>query len=143
MNPETSHPNSIPVLLRELRDETTTLLRQEVGLAKAEMSEKFSRLGTHASQIAVGGFIAYAGVILLLIGIGQLVSAIFVRAGLDAQVAVWLGPTLVGLLVAIIGWAMYARAKHAFAHDNFKPTKTIESLRENKQWAQDKLNHSP
>ena len=142
MNPETSHPNSIPVLLRELRDETTTLLRQEVGLAKAEMKENISRMGTHASQIAIGGFVAYAGIIVLLIGIGHLLSAILIRAGLDAQVAAWMGPSIVGLIVAIIGWAMYSKAKHAIAHDDLTPKKTIESLRENKQWAQSKIHQS-
>ena len=67
MNPETSHPNSIPNLVRELRDETTPLLRQEVALAKSEMKENVSRMGGHAAQIAIGGFVAYAGIIVLLI----------------------------------------------------------------------------
>ena len=57
MNPESPHPNSIPGLLRELRDETTTLLRQEVKLAKTELKENVSRMGSHAAHIAIGGFV--------------------------------------------------------------------------------------
>jgi hypothetical protein len=143
MNPETSHPNSIPTLLRELRDETTTLLRQEVTLAKTEMKENVSRIGGHAVQIALGGFVAYAGIIVLLIGIGHLLGALLIRAGLDEQVAQWLAPSIVGLIVAIIGWVMLSKAKHALTHDDLAPRQTIESLRENKQWAQSKLHHSP
>ena len=141
MNSET-HPNSIPVLLRELRDDTTTLLRQEVTLAKAEMNENLSRMGSHATQIAIGGFVAYAGIIVLLIGIGHLLGALLVRAGLDEQVATWLAPSLVGLVVALIGWMMFAKAKRAIVHDDLTPKQTIASLRESKQWAQSKLHHS-
>lgn len=143
MNQDTTQSNSIPGLLRELRDETTTLLRQEVKLAKAEMKEHVSRATHHAVHIAIGAFVAYAGIIVLLIGIGQLIGALLVRAGVDPNVAVWASPTVVGLAVALIGWIMLAKAKHAIAHDDLAPRQTIETLRENKEWAQRKLHHSP
>lgn len=140
MNTDTPSSNSsIPALLRELRDETTTLLRQEVALAKSEMKTNVSRMGGHAVQIAIGGFVAYAGVIVLLIGIGHLLGALLVRAGLDEQVAQWLAPSLVGLAVAIIGWMMLSKAKTALAHDDLTPKQTIDSMRDNKDWAQNKL----
>lgn len=142
MNPETSHPNSIPVLLRDLREETTTLLRQEVALAKTELKENISHMTSHAVHIAVGGFVAYAGIIVLLIGIGHLLGAVLMKAGMDPQVAQWLAPAIVGLVVAIIGWIMLSKARHAIAQDDLAPRQTIDSLRDNKQWAQSKLHHS-
>lgn len=142
MNPEPAHPNSIPGLLRELRDETTTLLRQEVTLAKTEMKENVSRIGGHVAHIAVGGFVAYAGIIVLLIGIGHLLGALLIRAGLDPELAQWLAPTVIGLIVAVIGWVMLAKAKQAIAHDDLAPRQTIDSLRDNKQWANQKLHSS-
>ncbi len=141
MNPESSPSTSIPVLLRELRDETTTLLRQEVALAKAELKENTSRAASHAAHVAVGGFVAYAGIIVLLIGIGHLLGALFIRLGMSEGLAEWLAPTLVGLIVAIVGWMMLAKAQAAFAHDDLTPRQTIDSLRANKQWAQSKLHH--
>jgi hypothetical protein len=141
MNPE-PNPNSIPNLLRDLRDETTTLLRQEVALAKSEMKENVSRATSHALHIAIGGFVAYAGIIVLLIGIGHLLGALLIRAGLDEEVAQWLAPAIVGLLVAIVGWIMISKAKNAMAHEDIAPRQTIESIRENKQWAQRKLHPS-
>jgi hypothetical protein len=142
-NSESSHqPNSIAGLLRELRDETTTLMRQEVALAKTEIKENVSRMGGHAAHIAVGGFVAYAGVIVLLIGIGHLLGAVLVKAGMSDQLAQWLAPTLVGLVVAIIGYAMLAKAKSAMAHEDILPRQTIDSLRDNKDWAQRKLHSS-
>ena len=138
-----AQPNSIPHLLRDLRDETTTLLRQEVALAKAELKDNTSRVAGHAMHIAVGAFVAYAGIIVLLIGIGHLLGALLVRAGLDREVATWLAPTVVGLAVAVIGWAMLSKARAAIAHDDILPRRTIDSLRTNKEWAQNKLQPSP
>lgn len=138
-----SHPNSVPSLLRELRDETTTLFRQEVALAKTELRENVSKLTGHVVQIAVGGFVAYAGIIVMLIGIGHLLGALFVRLGMGENLATWLAPTLVGLAVGLIGWGMLSRAKNALTHDDVMPRRTVESMRENKAWAQNKLQHSP
>jgi hypothetical protein len=100
-------------------------------------------MASHAAQIAIGGFVAYAGVIVLLIGIGHLLGALLVRMGVDPGVVTWLAPSVVGLVVALIGGGMLARAKHAMAHDDLAPRQTIDSLRANKQWAQNKLQHSP
>ena len=142
MNSDSSHP-TLPSLLRDLRDETTTLLRQEVALAKAELKENATRLGSHAVQIAIGGFIGYAGLIVLLIGLGLLISSLLVRAGVDRDLAQWLAPAIVGAVVALIGWAMIARAKRAMSSDELAPRQTIATLRENKDWAQSKLQHTP
>ena len=135
-------PTSIPVLLRELREETTTLMRQEVALAKAEFKENASRFTSHAMHVAIGGFVAYAGVIVLLIGLGHLLGALLIRFGLSADLAQWLAPSIIGLVVAIIGWSMLAKAKSAMAHDDIAPRRTLESLRTNKEWAQSKLHHT-
>lgn len=142
MNADHSQTNSIPTLLRDLRDETTTLLRQEVALAKSELKENASRLGRHAVQIALGGLVAYAGLIVLLIGLGHLIGVAMMRAGIDADVAQWVAPAVVGLIVAIIGVFMLMRAKHAIGDDSLAPRQTIDSLKTNKQWAQRKLSHS-
>jgi xanthine/uracil permease len=141
MNSDSSH--TLPTLLRDLRDETTTLLRQEVALAKAELKENAARMGNHTLQIAIGGFVGYAGVIVLLIGLGLLISSLLVRAGMDRDVAQWLAPAVLGAIVGLIGWGMVTHAKNAMAHDDLAPKQTLSTLRENKEWAQSKLQHSP
>jgi hypothetical protein len=142
MNHDSPPPSSsIGTLLRDLRDETTTLLRQEVELAKTEMSEKVSHLTSNVLQLAIGGFVAYAGAILLLFGLADLVSTILIRTGVDADMAVWLGRALMGALVVLIGWVMLAKAKKAISAESLVPEKTLSSLKENKDWAQQKLHH--
>lgn len=134
--------NSIPALLRDLRNETTTLLRQEMALAKTELKENASHFGHHAIQIAAGGFIAYAGLIVLLFGLGALLEVALTRAGVNSETAHWIGYALIGLAVAAVGWVLLAKARHALAADDLTPRRTVESLRENKEWAQSKLHHS-
>lgn len=142
MTSQTQNSPSLAGLLQDLRDETTTLLRQEVALAKAELSEKTSKVTSNAVQLAIGGFVAYAGLIVLLFGFGDLVASLFVNMGMDADLAAWLAPSLVGLIVALIGYLMLAKAKKALTADKLVPEQTLESLRQNKAWAQTKLRHS-
>ncbi len=142
MSSDAFPPNSILGLLQNLRDETTTLFRQEVALAKAELKSNATKIGQHAAAIAVGGLVAFAGVIVALIGLGQFVAVGLIGAGVDPQIAVWLAPMAVGLAVALIGWMMLAKAKGALAHESLAPRKTIETLKADKQWAQEKLHPS-
>lgn len=143
MNSDSTPPPTLPNLLRDLRNETSTLLRQEVALAKAELKENASKMTSHAVQIAIGGFVSYAGVIVLLIGVGLLFSSLLVRAGMSPDLAQWLAPAVIGLLVALIGVGMTARAKKAMSHDDVAPKQTMQTMRENKDWAQSKLQHTP
>jgi hypothetical protein len=144
MNQDThvNSPTSIAGLLHNLRDLTTTLLRQEVQLAKAEVGEKVSSLGRDVAQIAIGGVIAFAGALLLLFGISDLVGSLLLRAGLDADVAQWVARLAVGLIVALVGGLLLLKAKKAMSRESLVPEKTVETLKQDKQWAQNKLEHS-
>ena len=52
---------SLGELFSELAQETSTLVRQEVQLAKTEMGQKASRVGKDVGFLAAGGAVAYAG----------------------------------------------------------------------------------
>jgi H+/gluconate symporter-like permease len=138
----TTQTTSIPGLLRELRDEASTLLTQQVTLAKVELKENVSQLGAHVAKIAVGGVVTFVGAIVLLIGLGQLLGVLLESAGISGDTAQWLGPVIVGLLVAVIGWVMLAKAKKALASESIAPRQTVETLKADQQWAQNKLQHS-
>ena len=138
----TAQSNSIPGLLRELRDDAGTLLKQQVTLAKVELKENVSRLGGHVAKIAVGGVVTLIGATVLFIGLGQLLGVLLEAAGLSDDTAQWLGPVIVGLVVAVIGWALLSKARKALAHESITPRQTIESLKADQQWAQNKLQQS-
>ena len=142
MNSEAHSPNSIPALLRELRNESATLLQQQVALAKAEISEKVIEQATNAVQVGIGAFVAYAGAIILLLGLADLVGMFLIRGGMEADMAAWLSRAAVGIIIALVGWILVVRAKKAISAEGITPEKTVQTLQENKDWAQDKLQHS-
>ena len=119
---------SLGELFSELAQETSTLVRQEVNLAKTEMSQKASRAGKHAGELAAGGALAYAGLLAIL-------AALIVL--LDNVMPLWLSALLVGLVVAVVGYLLIRRALDALKREDFAPRETIETLKEDQRWAKD------
>ena len=64
--------SSIVDLLKNLRDDTTNLVRDEISLAKTEISEKISSASRTVGYLAAGTLVAYAGLVLFLQGVGFL-----------------------------------------------------------------------
>src|SRR5690242_3924041 len=90
-------------LVRQLANDTKTLLRQEIELAKAELSEKAAFLTRNSIAIAVGGFVAYAGLIVFLMGLGWLIGWALQKAGLEAMLAGFIGLAIVGVIIMAVG----------------------------------------
>jgi hypothetical protein len=119
---------SLGELFSELAQETSTLVRQEVNLAKTEMSDKASRAGRHVGVLAAGGAVAYAGLLAIL-------AAVIVL--LDNVMPLWLSALLVGIVAAVVGYILVRRALDALKREDFAPRKTIETLKEDQQWAKE------
>jgi putative Mn2+ efflux pump MntP len=129
---------SLGQILRELRDESSELLRKEVSLAKVEMSEKASRVGVNLGSVAVGGAVAFAGALALLAAVVFGLTSLFEKF-MSPGVAVWLAPLLVGVALAFIGYGMIQKAVSALKHESFTPTQTTESLKENTEWLKTRM----
>lgn len=129
---------SVADLLKDLRDEGTNLVRQEVALAKTEMSEKASLLGRNAAYLMVGAFIALLGLIFVVQAITAGLGVILVAMGLDEEQALWLAPLIVGLIIAAIGAALISKSIKTIKNEPLAPTKTVDSLKEDRQWIQSK-----
>ena len=119
---------SLGELFSELAQETSTLVRQEVNLAKTEMSQKASRAGRHVGVMAAGGAVAYAGLLAIL-------AALIVL--LNNVMPLWLSALLVGIVVAVVGYLLVRKALDALKREDFAPRETIETLKEDQRWAKD------
>ena len=97
---------SITDLVKELRDETINMVRQQIELAKTETSEKVSSLGSNAASISAGGAVLYAGFLFLLAGITFLGYVVLTTLGLSPAISLWLMPLITGIIVSLIGWSM-------------------------------------
>ena len=130
---------SLVDLLKELRDESTALVRQEVALAKTELSEKASRVGRNTGYLAVGGGIAFAGVLFLLVGLTLLLAVGLAAIGLASATALWLSFVIVGGVILLIGFGLVSKAIATLKMESLVPERTVDSLKENEQWARNKI----
>jgi Putative Actinobacterial Holin-X, holin superfamily III len=114
-------------LLKQLADETATLVRQELDLAKAEMREKAGKAGPGFGMWGAAGVTA-------LLAAGALTA--FLILALDGVMPNWLAALLVGLVYTAIAGVLYVNGKHRVEEAGSPvPQKTIESVKEDVQWA--------
>jgi hypothetical protein len=138
VNERNKDDRSIGQLLKELTHESSTLLKQEVDLAKTEMSEKASRVGANLGEVAVGGAVALLGAIALVMaaiyGLGAILNNF-----LSPETASWLAPLIVGGILAAVGYSMIKKALETLKRESLTPEKTTQSLQENKEWLKQKI----
>lgn len=123
---ERGDDRSLGELFSELSRQTSTLVRQEIALARAEMSQKASRAGKDAGMIAAGGAVAYAGFLAI---VGALVLL------LAKAIDWWLAALIVGVIVAIVGGILIKVGLDQLKQTSPAPEQTIETLKEDKEWA--------
>ncbi len=122
---------SLGELFAELAQETSTLVRQEVELARVELSRNATRIGRNVASLVVGGAIVYAGFLAIM-------AAIIVALG-EAGLPWWLSALLVGVVVAGVGAGLVARARTALQQANLAPRQTVETLKEDREWAKEQI----
>ena len=130
LEPRPKTERSITTLLSDLASETILLIRQELALLKAELHEKFSRVGQGATALGAGALIAYSGWLVLL------AAAVL---GLATVVPAWLAALIVALVALAIGGALVFIGKSRFDADSLMPQRSLRSLREDEQWLRERL----
>lgn len=121
------HDASIGDLLKRLSQETSTLVRQELELAKAEATEKGKQAGVGAGMLGGAGV---AG----LLTLGSLTAMVILA--LNHAMQDWLA----ALIVTVI-WAAIAGVLALRGRDRLKeaappvPEQTVETVKEDVRWA--------
>jgi len=121
---------SLGELFGQLTRDITSLARQEITLAKTEMSEKASQAGKDVGYLAVGGAIAYAGFLGILAAI-VIILATFLPW--------WLSALIVGVVVAAVGFFMIQRGRQNLANLDPAPRETVETLKEDREWVKEQM----
>lgn len=126
---QTRQDQSLAELFGELTREIVTLIRQEVALARTEMSQKVSRIGKHVGLMAAGGAVAYAGLL-------AIVAAIIITLAQHTDLSWWASALIVGVVVTGLGGFLAWKGLDALKHVDLAPRQTLETLKEDKQWVQ-------
>ncbi len=122
---------SLGDLFSDLSRETTTLVRQEVQLAKAELTQSATEAARGIGMLVAGGAVAYAGLLFLLLAI--------VYGLIEAGWEAWLSALVVGLVVVVIGAILVLRARESLKPANLAPRRTVETLKEDQEWAKEQI----
>ena len=121
----------LPELLKQLSEQTTRLVRQELELAKAELTQKGKQAGAGAGLFGAAGAIGFLALAAL--------TTCFILA-LDAVMPAWLAALLVAVVYGVIAavLALRGRAKVKQATPPV-PEQTIETVKEDVEWAKTQM----
>jgi hypothetical protein len=122
---------SLGELFRQLSRDTGLLVRQEVGLVKAEVREDLGRAAKDAAAMGIGGALAHAGLLAIL--------AAITLGLIQLGVTPWLAAALVGLACAGTGFVLIQRGRKDLSEADLTPRRTTRTLQENVQWAKEQL----
>jgi MFS family permease len=114
-------------LVKQLAGQTSTLVRQEIDLAKAEMSEKATIAGKGAgllSGAAVVGLLAAGALTAFLI--------LLLSEAMDAWLAALIVAVVMGAIAAVLGMTGRNRIRTATPA---VPEQTVETVKEDVEWA--------
>ena len=95
--PSPPGPSQLGAAVQQVSEKASLLVREEIALARAELTQKASRLGKGAAVAAVAGVIALGGVILLLHTLGWFFAWVIGEANL-----VFLGFLIAAVLLLVL-----------------------------------------
>ena len=118
---------SLGELLKQLSQETTRLVHQELELAKAELTQKGKQAGAGAGLFGGAGALGLAA-------LGAL-TACFILA-LNAIMPAWLAALIVAVVYGIIAFVLVKQGQAKLkAAAPPVPEQTIETVKEDVEWA--------
>jgi Putative Actinobacterial Holin-X, holin superfamily III len=117
---------SIGELFADLSQQTSELIRQEMRLAKAELSDKLSDVGKHAMMIG-------AALVLGLTAVGAVAAAITLLL-VEIGVEPWLAAVITAAALGVTAYMLAQSAMSALRKKSITPVETIDSIKETTQW---------
>ena len=109
MPPENGKPDNIATTVTEVSERMSTLVREEIELAKAEITEKVTSIARGTAAVAAGAVFGVFAIVFLLNTLAWGIDAILV----DGAGNIWIGFAIVFgvLLVAALGAFLFAWRK--------------------------------
>jgi len=120
-----SRESTIGELLGQLANNSAALVKDEISLARQEMSEKAKSLRSGVTVVALGAVISLVAVLALtaaaIIGLAHLMDAGYAAL-------------IIGGALAIVGGITAYSGLNRLKQTSLKPAQTIETLEEDKEW---------
>jgi uncharacterized membrane protein YqjE len=113
-------------LVKDLANQTSTLVRQEIKLAQAEVTQKGKLAGRGAGKMAGAAVAA-------LLALGALTALVIVA--LDSFLALWLAILIVTLIWAVVAAVLAQQGRNELRTATPPAPQTVETVKEDIQWA--------
>lgn len=129
--PATGGGAGIGTLLRDLANDTRTLVQQEIELAKLEAARTVKRVVVDSAWIGAG---------VAVLAVGGLVLVVALALGLGALLgSYWLGTLITGLVLFLVGALLAWKGVRDLRKGGFLPSETVGSLQADKEWVADEV----
>jgi hypothetical protein len=122
---------SLGELFGDLSRQMSALVRQEIELARTEVTGKATAAARDVAIMGSGIGLLYAA-LLVLLGAAVLFLA-------DQGVSPWLAALVVAIVVAAIGGLLVMSSRQALASRDMAPKRTVETLRDDAEWAKERI----
>ncbi len=122
--PAFTPPGTVKGQLKDLVRDGRLLMRQEIDLARAELSEKATELRRGAGYLAAAGGLVFAGVL------GLCAAAMWLLA---IWMPLWLSALIVSALLLVAGGILFAAGKKDVEPSHLTPDRTMDSLKRNQR----------
>jgi hypothetical protein len=129
---ELGYNDSIGSLLRGVLVDIRELIREEIALARVELSQQATRAKLAAASLGVAA-------VALLFGGTFLLIAVAVGLADLLNWPVWTGFLIVALLLSILGFVMLATGRRRLREFQPMPEETVETIKENSEWLKRRL----
>jgi uncharacterized membrane protein YqjE len=121
---------SVPEVLQNIVGNIQEIIRSEFSLAKIEIKQEASQ----AKAPVIMGFIGGA------LGLYALGFLLFTAVlGMATVMPIWIAALIVGAALAVVSIALLSAASKRLKQVHKVPERTIESLKENVQWAKEQI----
>jgi len=122
---------SLGELFRQLAEDSSSLIKQEINLAKTEVKETVSQAVRDAVWIPVWGAVALVGSLVLVTFLVLLIG--------DLLNNYWLSALIVGVVFTALGGLMAMSSLNKLKSLNMKPETTVQTLKQDKRWAKSEV----
>jgi uncharacterized membrane protein YqjE len=117
-------------VLQDIVGNLQQIIRSEFRLARAELKEKAGRAAKPATILATGAILGFYGLGFLLLAIVY---------ALSIALPIWLAALIVATLLIIISAILVVSGRNKLKQIQPLPEKTVETVKENVQWAKDQM----
>ena len=136
MNSQVADQETIVSILRGVVNDVGTLIREEIALARAELSERVRHARGAAISFGIAAVSLAFGMAFLLIAIATAIADLL-------GWPVWAGFIIVAAVLSLVGLVTLASGRRQLQQVNEVPQETVSTLKENSEWIAKRLSSAP